>query len=67
MKTRKLAYVGHIVRGKKDAPYFTVNITKHNIGQEISVAWERTLRLGNLMEWYDCSSVELFRADYPSE
>jgi hypothetical protein len=54
IKTRKLQYLGHIMRGQKySVPQLVI---QGKINGKRSISW-----LKNLCDWYECSSTELFR------
>ena len=60
IKARKLQYLGHIMRGQR---YEMLRLImqgkikgKRNVGRR-RISWLRNLR-----DWYNCSSIELFRA-----
>ncbi|KAI5718027.1 hypothetical protein M8J77_015079 [Diaphorina citri] len=61
IKKRKLEYFGHIMRNSEKYGLLQVILQGRIVGRR-SRGRRRTSWLGNLREWYECSSVELFRA-----
>lgn len=60
IKARKLQYLGHMMRGNK---YELMRvIMQGKIKGKRSIGRRRLSWLRNLREWFQCSSIELFRA-----
>lgn len=60
IKIRKLQYLGHVMRGEK---YVLLQIIiQGKIVGKRSIGRRRISWLNNLRQWYNCKSVELFRA-----
>ncbi|KAI5707683.1 hypothetical protein M8J77_007509 [Diaphorina citri] len=61
VKKRKLEYFGHIMRNEQKYGLLQI-ILQGKITGRRTRGRRRTSWLGNLREWYECSSVALFRA-----